>query len=217
MRLTKSGRRKYEQARLDYLSTGRSNNVYFDVIEAYRSKNIDKFVVYPGFDTVYKATLELRQRRRGYKKAKDSGPVPFTERYKSILELQYLLKANLLNWYKKVAVHCIQGYSDAELRYWVSGDELVVVIASKFFSPDREDLGRMWSHKVILTKKDGTDYLHSIDFIMNPAFKLHFYFENNTVITHGSNVQSYYKDGVLNGVAEYKNKAWKKVLSDRHG
>ena len=36
MRLTKSERRKYSQARLDYLSTGISNNVYFDVINTYR-------------------------------------------------------------------------------------------------------------------------------------------------------------------------------------
>ena len=175
---------------------------------------VDKFTVSPAFDTVFKATVELRQRRKVFKKNRDGElTIPFAKRYRSILELQYLLKKELLKWYKKVAVHCIQGYSEAELEYWTKDDEIIVVISSKFFSPDREDLGKMWPHVVVLNRNDGTEYVHGIDFIMNPSFKLHFYFEDKKAVTFGSNVQSFSKVGVMNGVAEYKNKAWKKVLS----
>ena len=213
MKLSKSMRRDYQLAKLDFLATGKATNVYLSVIQSYKNKKIDPLGIDQAvFDEVYHATLQLRKRRRDRKRPLNSPIVPFVTRYMPILKLQNKLRSFLLKKYSNAYVYCIGGTTDCRSRTWIDGDKIVFVVESKYFNPDREDLGPVTIHPVLTDGKKGPTHL-GYDVIIEPSFKIHFRFERETIQVFGDN--KYYKEyaGVMENVDKAKNEAWKKIFS----
>ena len=214
MRLSKAGRRKYAEAKLDFMITGRTDNPYFAVIHCYRTRRDDSYGTMGSvFDPLFGATINLRARRKRERAKRADWGSPM----RVLLELQNKLRYMLLPYYEKVTVMCVGPKLPKttspwlRAKTWVDGrKEILVCIESSLF---RTPLYPLAIRKLSESHSDHIGF--EIRSMGAPASPVRVLLVERVLRGNGDNLFLNDRSKVTDGIEHLKQETWASVFHHR--